>query len=403
MSHAALHLSEEFITEDLDYYFSGERDKNNQIRPDKNIYSMTPTSTHLSQTLDNRRVGNFFFPTLPNLLDRIYIGTSVPLFANNWGASFLLQLLKVLKPGGSIILPVYPEIQAQEKGYWSRSFLENTFLSRQRWTGFSNVIAENDGVMSLQVGRKWPDPIPSTIEWFYQQRSNLILQKLLESENNTKNTIHNIYSTLIEKVWKNYAYSAVIERIVSDNFTYKTPLIFQNISNDHGLLLTELLLSSNINITDAITTDICSGTDHIKHNFKNYFSPYIGEHHKIEPSSVEDEYFHQRSNVIIILNTLSKQDESRIKSTLTEAWQNLNSGGILIVHEESQINLYDLLSTFGEIQTYSSIVASKIQRNVNISHYSSILESKLNQEKYDQSKVFLAVKKITTMQPGKVK
>ena len=61
--------------------------------------------------------------------------------------SFLLQLLKVLKPNGAIILPVYPEGQAQEKGYWSRSFLENIFLSRQRWTGFSNVRAENDGVM----------------------------------------------------------------------------------------------------------------------------------------------------------------------------------------------------------------------------------------------------------------
>ena len=45
MAHAAFHLSEEFITEDLDYYFSGERDKNNQIRPDDNIYSMTPTSS----------------------------------------------------------------------------------------------------------------------------------------------------------------------------------------------------------------------------------------------------------------------------------------------------------------------------------------------------------------------
>ena len=69
----------------------------------------------------------FFSPSQPNILDKIYIGISVPLFANNWGASFLLQLLNILKPGGAIILPVYPEGQAQEKGYWSRSFLENIF------------------------------------------------------------------------------------------------------------------------------------------------------------------------------------------------------------------------------------------------------------------------------------
>jgi len=209
MAHAAFHFAEEFITEDLDYYFSGERDKNNQIRPDDNIYSMTPASSHCCFDMRDGRVANFFFPSQPNLFDRIYIGISVPLFANNWGASFLLQLLKVLKPNGAIILPVYPEGQAQEKGYWSRSFLENIFLSRQRWTGFSNVRAENDGVMSLQVGRKWPDPIPSTIEWFYQQRSNIALERIVEA--GSSDVLQTTYIGSLKKVWRNYTHSAVIE------------------------------------------------------------------------------------------------------------------------------------------------------------------------------------------------
>lgn len=396
MSHVALHLSEEFITEDLDYYFSTERDKNNQVRPNENIYSMTPTSTHLSHTLDDGKISNFFFPCLPNLLDRIYIGTSVPLFANNWGASFLLQLLKILKPGGAIILPVYPEIQAQEKGYWSRSFLENTFLSRKRWTGFSNVIAENDGVMSLQVGRKWPASIPSTIEWFYQERSNLALQGLLESEDDNCNTIKRFYPGLVENVWKNYTYSAVIEKILSDNFAPKTPVSFHNISNDYGLLLTELLLSTHINIINGITTDVCEKAKSLRHNFKNYFSPHTGEHHKIESSLIEDISFHQQSDIISIINVLSDLDEPGREAILRLAWQHLRPGGLLIVHEDSKVYLYDVLGEFGELQAYSSIVASKIQRNVNISHYSSIQESKLLEEKHDQGNVFLAVKKLVT-------
>lgn len=405
MSHAALHLAEEFISEDLDYYFSGERDKNNQVRPNENIYSMTPTSTNFCQTLDDGQVSNFFFPCLPNLLDRIYIGTSVPLFANNWGASFLLQLLHVLKPGGSIILPVYPEMQAQEKGYWSRSFLENVFLSRQRWTGFSNVIAENDGVMSLQIGRKRPTPIPSTIEWFYQQRSNLVVQGLLESADNAENTIQTVYTALVEKVWKNYTYSAVVERIVSDNFDTRTPVCFHNISNDYGLLLTELHLSARINIAYGLTSDVCHDVcndvyktaESIRHNFKSYFSPHTGENHKIEPSVAENISFHQLSDVISIIDVLSELDEPARVSLLRAAWENLKSGGLLIVHNDSVVNseanLYDVLGMLGEVQTYSSIVASKIQRNVNISHYSSIQESRLVNEKQDQGHVFLAVKK----------
>ena len=60
MAHAAFHLAEEFITEDLDYYFSGKRDKNNQIRPDDNIYSMTPSSSHLSFKLNDGQTAIFF-------------------------------------------------------------------------------------------------------------------------------------------------------------------------------------------------------------------------------------------------------------------------------------------------------------------------------------------------------
>ena len=268
MVDAAFHLSEEFITEDLDYYFSGERDKNNQIRPDDNIISTTPLSTVLDSEMQHGQVCNFFYPTIPNYLDRIFIGISIPLFANNWGASFLLELLKVLKPGGEIILPVYPEGQAQEKGYWSRSFLENIFLSRQRWTGFSNVNAENDGVMSLKVGRKWPDPIPGTIEWFYSQRANLMLQHVLQSDSeNAKQE----FVKIVEMVWKNYTQSALVERIIQDHYGAKNSLSVQVVSQDYGLLLTDLLFSPYIRVKSGKTVHLSKHEDSVAKNFNSFF------------------------------------------------------------------------------------------------------------------------------------
>jgi hypothetical protein len=400
MSHAAFHLAEEYISEDLVYYFSGERDKNNQIRPDENIYSMTPTSSCLSHSLNNAQVSNFFFPCLPNHFDRIYIGISVPLFANNWGTSFLLQLLTILKPGGAIIMPVYPETQAQDKGYWSRSFLENAFISRQRWTGFSNVRAENDGVMSLQVGRKWPDPIPSTAEWFYQQRSNLILQEVIRPEDNTASDadIKTIYSGLVEKVWKNYTHSAVVERIIFDYLGAKMPVSFHNISNDYGLLLTELLLSTHINIINGITTDTGKTVKNISNNFNSYFAPHTGNRHKIETATTTQISIHQGSNVISMINVLSELKHADRVIMLREAWQKLTPGGVLIVYEDLKTDLYDVLGIFGEVHTYSSIVASKIQLDIDISHYSSIQQSNLIKEKHDQGRVFLTVQKNDT--PG---
>lgn len=80
-----------------------------------------------------------------------------------------------------------------------QSLLENIFLSRQRWTGFSNVSAKNDGVMSLQVGRKWPNSIPSTIEWFYHQCSNIALERIVEA--GSSDVLQTAYIGTLEKVW----------------------------------------------------------------------------------------------------------------------------------------------------------------------------------------------------------
>ena len=399
MAHAAFHLAEEFITEDLDYYFSGERDKNNQIRPDDNIYSMTPTSSHFNFNLDDGEVANFFYPSQPNLLDRIYIGISVPLFANNWGASFLLQLLKVLKPSGAIILPVYPEGQAQEKGYWSRSFLENIFLSRQRWTGFSNVRAENDGVMSMQVGRKWPDPIPSTIEWFFQQRSNLALEILIESGNS--DDFHDFYLNSVEKVWKSYTNSAVIERIILDTFGAKTPVTIHNVSDDYGLLVTDLLLSPYVNVVSGVTDDTSAQQGVIARNFKSYFTPHTGNRHQIVNTDAASIAFQQQSDVICLINSLKGLQMSVREAVLTKAWRQVKPMGLLIIYEDlsenkeniDAVDINGMLEQFGQAQRYSSIVASKIQANINISHYSSIQESKLVEEKQNQAKVFRVVQK----------
>jgi hypothetical protein len=401
MADAAFHLTEEFINEDLEYYFSGERDKNNQIRPDDNIYSMTPTSTHLSMGLEDGKVGNFFYPTVPNFLDRVYIGISVPLFASNWGASFLLELLKIVKPGGVIILPVYPEGQAQEKGYWSRSFLENIFLSRERWTGFSNVRAENDGVMSLGVGRKWPDPIPSTAQWFCQQRANLALGKLLETGN--RDGLAAGFADIATRVWANYTHCSVIERIILDAFGVKTPVRVNCVSNDYGLLVTDLLLSRYINVQGGSTIHITQAEEAVAKSFASYFSPHTGDRHDVKMGDVNSIDFENKSDVICLIHSLSGLNQTQQEALVDKAWDNLNLNGLLIVHDvmpsawhkSDEAGLHQKLESLGALSTYSSIAASKIESNVEISNYSSIQESKLRKEKQEQATVFKVIEKIS--------
>ena len=76
----------------------------------------------------------------------------------------------IIKKDGAVIFPVYAERQGVEKNYWSRSILEVAFQSRQKWWGMSNIWAENDGVMSMRIGKKEPKVRNSTFTYFIDKK-----------------------------------------------------------------------------------------------------------------------------------------------------------------------------------------------------------------------------------------
>ena len=253
--------------------------------------------------------------------------------------------------------------------------------------------------MSLRVGRKWPDQIPSTIEWFYQQRSNLALERLLETDDS--HDVQSIYMSSLNRVWENYAISAVIERIILDNFNAKAPITIHNVSDDYGLLVTDLLLSPYVNVINGVTDDISIEENITSRNFSSYFAPHTGGRHKVIDSDVDSITFQQPSDVVCLVDALAGLSKPDCEGMLHKAWEQVKAQGLLIVHEDLEANkqtlnptdLNGMLKKLGELQVYSSIVSAKIQHDIEISHYSSIQESKLAEEKRKQTKVFRVVQK----------
>ncbi len=402
MSQVVLHLGEEYIQEDLEYYFSGERDKNNQVRPDRSIYSMTPFSEHIEMNFTDGKVGNFFYPVLPDALERIYIGISVSLFANHWGASFILELLKHLNPGGSIIVPVYPEGQAAEKDFWSRSFLENIFLSRERWTGFSNITAENDGVMSIRVGRKWPTPMPSSIEWFFKERSNLLLASLQagKSDGDVSQHIKQSFTPPCKIIWDEYAASAVTERIITQYVGKKQQSTMLHIGSDYGMLANDVILSSLVNVQNAQSWHIAEVDDDLAKSISRYFSAHTQDQHQMNYANVDDVAFEGLHSVVVLSSAYSKVSAEQYKGLLQNAWSHLESKGVLIVHEnmtENQAdidNLDAMMAEMGPVAYHSAIAARNIEPSIEISQYSLAVEENLRQEKQTKQSVFRVIRKI---------
>ena len=82
-------------------------------------------------------------------------------------------------------------------------------------------------------------------------------------------------------------------------------------------------------------------------------------------------------------------------------WQLVKPGGLLIVHQNkysqsSELNpeqIESLLSTLGTTRYYSSIAASEHKANVDISHYSLIIEQELKEENSHKEGVFWVVQK----------
>ena len=367
------HKSEKYIDEDIFYYISDQRDKHSMIKPSKdNLISMTVESENLSPP-NKKDISNVLYPFEKNSIDKIYIGLSFPLFSNNWAASYLRYLLKIIKKDGSIILPVYPEEQANEKGMWSRSFLENIFTSRTGWKGTNNVWAENDGVMSMRIGKTFPKKINSTLNFFLEENGN----------QNTRDQFFNKeknYSAVIKNIWSTSRMSSIVEKIIQDQFSNKK-VLYCDIGENPSLPF-EINVSSYINIGSTI---IMTGNNDSYNKLSNYFA-----YRNTKPYQKIDEQDFDKLSLLkpSIVSVINNQNNNEILNKLLNS---LPATTIIFYGNlDEEGNLYNNYN----ISIYSTIVATKIDSNKTINHYSDIIEEEINnEENKDNNKIYVLTPK----------
>lgn len=373
----ALHRSASDIEEDLEYYFSEQRDKHNQIRPSDDIRSFTTDSSNFTEDPGEDEIGNVFHPFAAFSLDRIFIGISFPLFSNNWGAAFLRHLLGLIKPKGAVILPVYPEIQARDQGLWCRSSLENIFRSRSRYIGISNIWAENDGVMSMRVGRRWPPIIPSTARWLFEQTPRRTVA--LGLEGNTE-AVQDFWQSEVQRFWRLGRYHAVIEQIIRNQYGPRRPVRLVAIGKDAGLIALECLYSPYTHITRADVCDSMESPD-ILQALDQACSTQ--EHGPLEcPESPATENL---CDVLCITNSAALDPDAVARQ--------LAKDGTLILTPECAASNPELGSGFKEPEYYSAIVAQRLHPSIPIYHYSERIEEEIAQQTESHQNAFMVLGK----------
>ena len=378
MTNILIHKSAKYIDEDLDYYCSDTRDKHNMIKPQGDIISLTCDSKVFRSSPTNNEISSVYYPFAKGSFHRIYLGISFPLFANNWGASFLRHLMYLVDSDGSVILPVYAERQGVEKNYWSRSSLEVMFQSRQKWWGMSNIWAENDGVMSMRIGKKQPPKKNSSLNYFLENSSD-----------------RNIDIQDVSKHHSNGIISAIIEQIIINYFGRTKAVTFCDIGGG-GLLSSEILMSDYINVTHSTEIisedfDINNVKKYLPNNLKNKLSINSYKSNQIE--------FNGQYNVISMINILNDIAGKEKINLIIKAFNGLNNNGVLIIQDKSFNNtkftedLFSSLPNTFEHSQYSSIVATKHNKKINIAHYSDIILNELKSENSTRNDVINILEK----------
>ncbi len=379
MTDILIHKSAKYIEEDLDYYCSDIRDKHNMIKPKDGIISLSCDSNLYKASPTNSDICSPYYPFAHGSFDRIYLGISFPLFANNWGAAFLRHLMYLVNTDGAVILPVYAERQGVEKNYWSRSSLEVMFQSRQKWWGMSNIWAENDGVMSMRIGKKEPPKQNSTFNYLFDNVS-------FDGTNNSDETI----ASEINRHHCNGTISAIVEQIIINFFGRTRPVTFCDIKGS-GLLTSEILMSDYINIKHATqhideNGDVNDVKKYISNNFEKNFSVNSYPNFSLDLGKKFDVI-----TIIDSLNDCADLDKSKYYNAMLN---NLNDKGILIVRDKvfnDDVFIEDLIKNVSftiEHSQYSSIVATKHNNKIDIAHYSDIIFNELQTENKERNNVF---------------
>ena len=284
----------------------------------------------------------------------------------------------LIKKDGAVILPVYAERQGVEKNYWSRSSLEVMFQSRQKWWGMSNIWAENDGVMSMRIGKKEPPLIDSTLNHLFDNE----FQK-------ANGSVDEVYLKTVMRHHNNATTSAIIEQIIINYHGRKKSVSLLNVLGDL-LLPSEILMSDYVNVTEA--------TQHFNQNSEsNYKSGYLPESFtKHIGVIINDQIPHvseKRYDIITMIDSLCDKSENEKLSIISNLKSLLNKNGIVVIRdsafdkkefcEKIKNNL-----NVNELDQYSSIVAAKHTKDKKIAHYSDIIFDELIKENQSRQSVF---------------
>ncbi|UCD74890.1 MAG: class I SAM-dependent methyltransferase [Phycisphaerales bacterium] len=346
---------------------------------------------------------------------RVIVGTTCRLFRNPWSQAMLSHLYAAVRPGGSLVVPFVSEAEAQRKGYWSRTALEQFFGHGGREPGDQGVL-----VLTREGA---PPVVDSTLRWHFGHRGSLpaahaelrsraggielagvraLLGPMLLSEEPIaidELTLADVLeSEGLESVLAVEDYliggvgykSALLNHIARRYLPPDRPLRFLDQGGGAGFLAAELALQPDLTVQRSVCVDASLAMALTARRMHDGLRRALADRFAFSLTRAGNFTYADQYDLISFISALMYMPRDEARDAASRAFEALRPGGVLIVHENikspSYKRDYDLMFTVEELEALLSPFGTP-------EYYLSTATIEIPREQVGQRSVFRVIQK----------
>lgn len=338
------------------------------------------------------------------------IGKDFHLFPSQWARSFLNFSFDLVKEGGFLVVPIFSK--NDPLNVLSLSYLES-FLgkSTKKESSDFNIINFLKKYIKRLCLRSVEYSPPSKQEYAFFKKTkwekdckeystlDIFLEKKKYFIDALRTPLETEDMNIDAKALLQHAYyvggmrykAPLVKYIIRQCLEDSQPKKMIDMGAGYGLLGTELLLDSGLNIHNIVNCDISDVNEKIYNIISSALPNQLKDKNMFVKTASEDYDFGNNNHIVSFVGSLLYVDRAFVQSTLQKAFHSLSKGGILIVHENikhpNYIADFDKMFTVDELEKYMNPFGE-------IHYYSSVICKKLEKKSIGNNTVFRVIQKV---------
>lgn len=405
--------------------------------------NMTCYATELATLTETEEVRSIWLDFSKEKYDTVILAHTLPVFRGNFWNEFIRSLFEMVNPGGVLIVPLGDGTRHERSIENYEALIGMTCLMARTKTSRPYAIFDK----SRSEGELPTSTTESLLEWYQDGNMDIIFD--VERQNAAYLTFHGLTleemrntvphynefltafkvsesvnritegQNLTLEAYENGTYNFVTDRpakalladVNAQSYSigclrYKAPIISHIISQfmgskpnlhltdlggGYGTLATEILLDDINNVTDITVND-----PSVRYMiFANYMYTAMRErlngHYSFALGLMETFDF-QPSDIISMIGSFLFVDREKRMDFIAEAFENLNPGGLLIIHENIRADSYKAVKEHGYMLEAKEL-DSYLSPHGEIRYFSSTYWAEIPAEDVKNNTVFRVVQK----------